>query len=185
MTATQNSYKTENQIIADCISLANTALEYFNVADWKVRQLSQIFKVDVLDPTIFVSIITHNQLGRQYIKRAQADGVITRSNYSKQEVKIRFSAVHRNLATDMVETYNSTDILKTLRAYMQSPEGIETLKDLGYVQYRADTISEQSYTNDSDNFEMLPYFDTTLLYTDVWSSEIHKIDKVQLEIYKI
>ena len=186
MTAVQNSYKSENQITADCVSLANTALEYFNITDWKVRQLNQIFKVNVLDPAVFVSIISHNQTGRQYITRTQTDEVITRTNYNKQEVTIRFSAIHRDLETDTTETYNSVDVLKLLKSYMQSLEGIETLKDLGYVQYRAGAVSTQSYTNDSDNFEILPYFDVTFLYTDEWTSEINKIDKVQLtDIYEV
>ena len=105
MTATQSNYKTENRITADCVSLANTALEFFNIDGWKVRQLRQVYKVNVLDPTIFVSIINHNQLGRQYVKRTMTDDVITRANASKQEVKIRFSALHRDLEDDTTETY--------------------------------------------------------------------------------
>lgn len=186
MTAAQNSYKTENQIIADCVSLANTALEYFAIDGWKVRQLRQLFKVNVLEPTIFVTITSHNQLGRQYVKRTMADDVITRTNSNKQEVTVRFSALHRELETDTTTTYGGADVLKILRAYSQSAEGMETLKDLGYVQYRADAINEQEFMNDSDNFQMLPYFDITLLYTDVWTNEINKIDKVQLtNIYKV
>ena len=116
-TAVHSSYKTENQIMADCVSLANTALEYFNVDGWKVRQLRQLFKVNVLEPTIFVSILNHNQLGRQYIKRTLTDDTITRANSNKQEVKIRFSALHRELETDTTDTYGGVDVLKILRGY--------------------------------------------------------------------
>lgn len=186
MTATQNSYKTENQIIADCVSLANTALEYFAIDGWVVRQLRQLYKVNVLNPTIFVSILSHNQLGRQYVKRTMTDDVITRTNSNKQEVKIRFSALHRELETDTTETYGGVDVLKILRGYLQSTEGIATLNDLGYAQYRADAINEQEFMNDSDNFQLMPYYDITLLYTDVWTNSVNKLDRAELKnIYKI
>ena len=186
MTATHSSYKTENQIIADCVSLANTALEYFGVDGWKVRQLRQLYKVNVIEPTIFVSVISYNQLGRQYVKRTLSDEVITRSNSEKHEVKIRFSALHRELDSDTTDTLSGVDVLKYIRSYMQSADGIAGLSGLGCVQYRAGTIGSQDFMNDGDNFQILPFFDVILLYTDVWAVDIDKITKVvQKDIYKI
>ena len=48
----------------------------------------------------------------------------------------------------------------------------------GYAQYRAGDIQNQSFTNDDENIQLMPYFDCDYLYTDSFTNEIHKIDKV-------
>jgi len=158
--------------------LAVAALEVFEIKGWEIRQLRQIFKINHLKPVVFISILSANQLGRQYTKKQQTNNEIFRINSTKQEIKIRFSATRRGLETDTLETLDGTDILKTIKEFMQSEEGIQFLSNLGYAQYRAETVSEMDFTNDSDNFQFLPYFDCTFLYTDSWQTNINKVSKV-------
>lgn len=185
MKTVQIRFKTKNQIFNDFIGLTKTALDSFSIFNWEVRQLKQVYKVNHLKPTVFISIINKNQNGRQYYKKEKTASIITRKANSKQEVKIRFLATRRELDNDTLETYNASDVLEVIRSFMQSPEGIKYLAELGYAQYRAESINEMDFTNDSDNFQFLPQFDCTFLYTDKWSTAIPEITKVKEKIHGI
>ena len=185
MTARIQSYKTENQIYADFIMLGRKALDNFGVKGWQFRQLKQPFKYIALKPTVFLSVLNYNQLGRQYRRRFRADEGITRQNLAKKEVRIRFGAARRGLAPDNRATYNSLDVLEFIRAFQQSEEGIIYLSSLGYAPYRADEIRQQDFINDSDDYEFLPYFECVYLYTDAWAEQVGQIDKVIGNIYKV
>lgn len=179
MEATQISFKTKNQLFNDFITLVNEALTGFNITSWEIRQLRQVFKINHLKAIIFISIISAHQPGQQYYSKKKIDNQIERKAHNKQEVTIRFSATRLEGLNDDLSTYNSTDILKVIRAYMQSPEGIQFLASLGYAQYKAQNINEMNFTNDSDNFQFLPHFDCTFLYTDKWRSTIPEITKIR------
>ncbi len=178
-------YKTENRLYADFISCVRNAFEVFNITGWEVRQLKQAFKFTTIKPTVFISVISINQLGRQYRKRQKTAGGVLRTNLAKKEVTIRFSATRRQLAGDTVATLNGLDVLEAIRAYLQSEPGIASLASLDYAQYRADTVRQQDFINDSDDFEFMPFFDCTCLYTDSFTEEVGKIEKVNETIYKL
>lgn len=179
------TFKTDNQIFSDFTSLVNEALTAFNVTNWQVRQLKQALKINVLSPSIFISIISNNQLGRQYYKKSKQDSFYIKKNNKKQEITIRFSALRTRLLTDTTTTYNSEDVLQLIASYIQSTDGITSLSNLGYAQYRSANISNPDFVNDSDNFEFMPYFDITFLYTNSWQSQISNIESVSGNIYKI
>ena len=180
-----NSYKTENQIFQDFISLANNALAFFSIQGWQVRQLRQVLKVNVLPPTIFVSIITNKQTGAQYLQTQKTDDIITETNSAKQEVKIRFSALRKRKITDETDTIYGVDVLRLISYYLQSQTGINDLKTLGYAQYRNGLITNQDFLDDSDNFEFMPFFENEFLFTNSWTNSIGEITKINQGIYKI
>lgn len=179
-------YKTRNQIFSDFITITKSALEAFGIKGWKVRQLMQVFKVNILTPTVFISILSTDQLGRQYnTKQAQNEQII-KTNSAKQEVNIRFSATRRELASDILGTYNGADIVKVIKNYIQSYEGINELAALGYAQYRSGGITDQNILNDDENFQFLPYFDCTFLYTDSFTTNVNKISNIREKgIYRV
>lgn len=182
----QMNYKTKNQIFSDFISLCKAAVELFGIDNWEIRQLEQVFKINVLKPSVYISVINADQLGRQYVSKKKSSKNIEVTNSSKQEIKIRFSASRREHQSDTAETYNGSDVLKLIRGFMQSENGIKFLANMGYAQYRAEAVSEQNFMNDSENFQFLPYFDCTFLYTDSFKNEVEEIKKVkQTGIYKI
>lgn len=184
--STLSNYKTQNQIFIDFISLVKSALNSFELTNWEVRQLRGVFKINVLNPTVFISILSSNQLGQQYDKKIKTDDSVIRKNFNKQEVTIRFSATRKRMLNDNAETLEGNDILKVIRAYMQSPEGIKKLASMGYAQYRSNIINNINFTDDSENFCILPSFDCTFLYTDEWTTEIGVIKQVKDKgIYKI
>lgn len=179
-------YKTKNQIFRDFISLCKEALTTFSIKDWEVRQLRQVFKINVLKPSVYISINTQHQYGTQGRRKRKGENGGETINHTKQEVTIRFSASRRELATDSVETYSGVDILEFVKTFMQSEQGIKFLKGLGYAQYRAGDISPQEFMNDSDNFQFLPYFDCTFLYSNEWQNTVEPLTQIrEKNIYKI
>jgi len=104
--------------------------------------------------------------------------------FVKEEIQIRFSATRREIIQDTVETLNGTDVLEHILNYFQSLDGINMLKTNGYAQFRATAVNEQSFANDSENIQLMPYFDCNYIYTDIWQNEIQKVDKVKQHIIK-
>lgn len=178
-------FKNKNQIYTDFKAVCKEALDTFNIDNWEVRQLEQLFKTNILTPSIYLSIVTKKQLGRQYKKNSRVEETFNKTKFTKQEITIRFSASRRELASDILNTYSGVDILSLIREFIQSTEGTVFLNDMGYAQYAATQVTEQSFINDSDNFQFRPYFDCTFLYTDSWTTEVSKIDKVKGNIYKV
>lgn len=183
---TITQFKTENQIFADFVLLVQQALNAFNITDWGVRQLRQVFKVNHLKPTVFISIISDIQTGRQYSSKKKNNSEVIRSNSNKQELKIRFYATRISLASDTVETLTCNGVLKLISKWLQTPEGINALSELGYVQYKPNGVNNMDFTNDSENFQFMPFFECTYLYTETFTTQVNTITKViNTGIYKI
>lgn len=105
---------------------------------------------------------------------------------TKQEVTLRFSATMRNKNNETVETLDCIDVLEYIKNWLQSDDGILALSQMGYAQYRATDINQQSFNNDDENIQFLPYFDCVYTYTDIWQTDVNKISKVELKgIYKV
>ena len=141
MSGTLINYKTENGIFKDFTAIVNEALKYFNIQGWQVRQLYQVLNVNVLKPTIFLSIITNPQAGAQYRTNKKINGRIVETYNTKQEVKIRFHAARKRSIKDDENTFNGIDVLDLILRYLQSPKGIELLKNYKYAQYRASDLT--------------------------------------------
>lgn len=185
MSGTLINYKTENGIFKDFAAIINEAFKYFNIQGWQVRQLHQILNVNVLKPTIFLSIITNPQAGAQYRTKKKINGQIVETYNTKQEVKIRFSAARKRSIKDDENTFNGIDVLDLILKYLQSPKGIEILKTFKYAQYRASDLTNQNFLDDSENVELMPFFECEYLYTNSWSDTIPEIDKFSIDIHKI
>ena len=185
MTGTLINYKTENGIFKDFVAIVNAAFKYFNIQGWHVRQLHQILNVNVLKPTIFLSVITNPQAGAQYRESKKINGQIVETHNTKQEVKIRFSAARKRSIKDDENTFNGIDVLDLILKYLQSPKGIELLKTFKYAQYRASDLTNQNFLDDSENIELMPFFECEYLYTNSWSDTIPEIDKFSIDIHKI
>lgn len=184
--AQQTQFKTRNQVFNDFITVSKSALEAFDIKGWEVRQLMQVFKVNILNPTVFISILSTDQLGRQYNAKQLQKEQIIKTNSTKQEVNIRFSATRRELISDILGTYNGADIVKVIKNYIQSSEGIKQLASMGYAQYRSGEITDQNLLNDDENFQFLPYFDCTFLYTDSFTTKVNRISNIkETGIYRV
>ena len=103
----------------------------------------------------------------------------SKNYFARKEITIRFSATRRPLITDTADTYNGIDILTLIRSYFLSLNGINAFAAANYAQYRATDIQTQSFSNDDENIQLMPYFDCDYIYTDDFADTINKIDDVQ------
>lgn len=185
MSGILTSYKTENRIFKDFVTIANKALDYFSITGWQVRQLRQVLNVNVLKPSIFISVITNNQLGSQYRNSSKPQSSVVESSCAKQEVKIRFSAARKRSIKDDKNTLYGIDVLKLISYYLQSQSGIDLLSSLGYAQYRSSGLTNQDFLDDSEDVEFMPFFECEYLYTNSWTAVIPEIDKFTIDIHKV
>lgn len=181
--ATLNSFKTENQIYKDFKSCVEAALLHFGITGWEVKKLNQVIKTEDLKPAVFIQLLAKKQVGAQWRKNVktaiQNVDKFSKSYFARKEITIRFSATRRPLITDTADTYNGIDILTLIRSYFLSLNGINTFAAANYAQYRATDIQTQSFSNDDENIQLMPYFDCDYIYTDDFADTINKIDDVQ------
>ena len=186
-------YKTQNQIYKDFKTFTETALNapmqgYSVIAGWSVKKLHQTIKTEDLKPSVFIQITSKKQAGAQYRKNLKTEieeeETLQKIYCSKKEITVRLSASRRFLIEDTAETYNAIDVLDKIKAYFQSIEGLNMLAAQNYAMYRPSDIQEQSFTNDDENIQLLPYFDCVYLYTDEWQTKINEISKVEEKLKK-
>lgn len=178
------AYKTKNQVYKDFVIFVKTALEAFDITGWHVKKLHQVIKTEDLKPSIYIQILRKNQAGAQYRANALNSNAFVKTYCSKQEVSIRFSASRRFLLEDNAQTFDSIDVLDHIKKYFQSLKGISMFSAENYAQYRASNVQEQSFTNDDENIQLMPYFDCDFLYTDTWQTPVNKIDNVKMKLIK-
>lgn len=179
------TYKNENQIYADFKSFVEVVLNNYDITGWEVKQLNQTIKTEDLTPCVYLSILRNKQKGAEYRKNTKKQNEKYFKQYSvKQEVSIRFQATKRRKITDDKTTYNGKDVLAFISAYFQTIEGIHLLNNNGYVQFKGTDIQSQSFTNDDENIQLMPYFDCNYLYTDIFEQKINKISFVVEKIKK-
>ena len=178
-----DSYKTENEVYKDFKYFIETALVYFSVTNWKILKLNQVIKTEDLTPCVFIQILRKKQAGSQFRKNARVSGP-NKVYFTCNEVTLRFSATRRNLITDTTNTYNAQDILTLIRQYFQTLQGIKEIASKGYAQYRSSDIQAQSFTNDDEAVQLMPYFDITAVYTDTFRSVINTLDYVRFKEVK-
>ena len=172
------STKTENNIYADFKSFIEDSLNAFDITGWEVKQLYQTIKTEDLTPCVYISILNNKQYGALYRQNKHEDSKYIKKYSNKQEVSIRFQATRRKKLTDTTDTLNGVDVLKFIKKYFQSLDGIKLLSKSGYAQYRGTDIREQSFTNDDENIQLMPYFDCDYLYTDTFKQKINIISDV-------
>ena len=184
MTGTIINYKTENGIFKEFVAVCNAAFSYYNITGWSVRQLHQVLNVNVLKPTVFISFVDDSQLGAQYYDRKVSETAVTQTNSAKQQVKIRFSAAKKRSIKDDDKTLAGFDVLKIIRYFLQSQEGIKLLASYGYAQYRASTVTNQNFLDDSENIELMPFFECEFLYTNSWTNTSYRINQFSYKAYQ-
>lgn len=182
MTGSLIQFKTENEIIKDFKSLIDEALEFFNIEGFFVRQLYQQINVNVLCPTVFLSVISNNPKGAQYYKK---NSDFTYTYFQKQEIKIRFSALKKRTLKDDISTVSGFDALQLISEFLKSKNGINALSSLNYAQYKAGTVQNQNFIDDSELISLMPFFENEYLYTNTFTTSTPPINKFELKTYKI
>jgi hypothetical protein len=156
--------KTDNQLITDIVGFTNSFLNDFNITGWQVLQLYQPVKLTTIEPTIYITITNKKRNGWQARYYPIIDNNLNIEDKYIQEYDVQFSAVRTREITDTKTTISSADILELLKTYMLNPNTLLDLKGLGYLIYQPTDIQKQDFTNDSDNFDLMPFFNVTFIY---------------------
>ena len=172
------SFISENQIYVDFKSFVETALNEFDIENWEVKQLYQTIKTEDLKPCVYITIIDNSNYGAEKRKNTKNNSKYYK-NYSRyQIVKIRFQATRRKQIKDDTDTLNGIDVLKRINGYLQSLNGIKLLDKNGYSQFKGSGVQNQSFSNDDENIQLMPYFDCEFVYTDEFNLKLNIINKV-------
>lgn len=174
--------KGENQIYADIVGFVNSSLTALNIQGWQVLQLKQPVKLTDIIPTIYVTCTLKRRRGWQYRDYKIIDAELKNTQYFKQEIDVQFSALRRRELEDTINTLNSADILELLKTYMLNPYTLQDLRALGYKIYQPSEIQSPDFTDDSDNFEFMPFFNVTFILNQSLSSPQTSIDEYTLNI---
>ena len=174
--------KGENQIYSDIVGFVNSSLSALNIQGWQVLQLKQPVKLTDITPTIYVTCTLKRRRGWQYRDYKIIDAELKNTQYFKQEVDVQFSALKRRELDDTVDTLNSSDVLELFKTYMLNPYTLQDLRALGYRIYQPTEIQSPDFTDDSDNFEFMPFFNVTFILNQSLSSPQTSIDEYTLNI---
>lgn len=156
--------KTENQFYAFIIELINSLFITSNITGWQVLQLRQPVKLTEIKPTVYVTATNADRLGwqkRKYIYSPETD--LQMEEKFKQAIDVQISALRTRKLTDTTETISSTDILEIIRAYLLNLNTIEKIKQSGYSIFQPTQIEKPEFINDSENFEIMPFFNVTFI----------------------
>lgn len=175
--------KTENQIYADIVGFVNNFLSALDISDWQVLQLKQPVKLTEIKPTVYVTCTLRRRRGWQYREYKIIDAELKNTQYFIKEIDVQISALRRRELSDSVDTVGSSDVLEYLKTYILNPEkGLKDLKALGYRIYQPSEIQSPDFSDDSDNFEFMPFFTVTFILNQSLSSPQTSIDEYTLNI---
>ena len=174
--------KTENQVYADVISFIKAALLNFEVDGWKVCKLIQPSKFNEIKPVVYVSVLDVSQRGTQFSRTTKKDGLIVSEEVFREEIRIRISALRRNLLSDKEETLCAKDVLKMIASWFVSPYGIAEIQDAGYSIYNPSGIKQDNIEDDSANLSAMPYFDITFVTECSWNAPYKEISGYKLKM---
>lgn len=173
--------KTENQIYKDIIGFINSTLTALDITGWKVLQLKQPIKLTNIEPTIFVTATTKSRRGWQGRYYTDVNNQFKRTDSFKEQIDVQFSALRRRELDDTLDILNSADILEYIKTYMLNPYAIQDLRKLGYLIYQPTEVQNPDFTDDSDNFEFMPFFSVTFILDQSLVSPQEYINSIQMK----
>ena len=174
--------KLENQIYADLILLVNKALQAFKVEGWKICQFTQPVKFTETEPVIYVSIDKISKRGTQYSRDKKENGKLIHEEIFREEINVKIFAFRRNLVTDSLTTQPSNDVLKMIKSWLVSPDGLREIYSGGYSIYNPSEIKPLSFKNDSQNSSSLPSFNVTFIIEQSWNTSVEEISGYKLKM---
>lgn len=151
------TYKTENDIWKDMISLFNEALTAKQITGMTVMRAVQ--PVDVTGKSL---VLLQRVNARRYGWRGRhettvADTLHHIENYYKE---MRFQVtVLKKIDITNIDELTASDIADMLVDYLLSNTGLKSLRSKGYMPLKIMEVREPSFSNESENYQIHPNFD--------------------------
>lgn len=176
------TYKTENQVWKEIITIVSQWLTAQGFKTWYVRQGHQPQIVDIDTRLILVDRITSTRYGWQADKSYYNEVGDKMENHIRYLTDMTFQLSfikRRNTQTDNINTLTSSDMANNLLTYFMSAEGLSTFRKLGYGLLRTTSLREPIFSDEDDNYERYPNFDITLNFPQIKVSEIGYIKSAE------
>lgn len=136
-------------------------------------------------PTIWMHKVGDKAIGtarRTHTPAVSPSGMLRREEQA-METTIQFSCTQPvDLAPD---GYSHGDIIKAVRACLQSDEFISRTMPYGVSVLRVQDIRTTHYKNDLNEWEQSPTFDLVVKHTDVYLDTQPQITKFEFEIISV
>lgn len=150
------TYKTENQIWADIISLLKKATTAKGINCTVMRSYQP---VDVqIQPTILIHRISQNRYGWRGRKNKVINGLMHHIESYHQELRFQVDVL-KKIDVSNPDEKTATDIANLLVDWLESDTGLKEMRDLGFMPLRIISMPESTFINQHDNYQINPHFD--------------------------
>lgn len=153
--------KTENQIWADLNTILMLGISYWEIEGWEIARSYQPTKGNVVQPTLLLQLMSSRPVGTAERTLHNLDNELIRRSKLWEEWVFRISAL-KNRTPGKPEETTALDILGSLRDWLNSLEGAEAVRNLGYNSILVNVSPVPEFLTDSEVFEVAPYMELTL-----------------------
>ena len=151
------TYKTENNIWEDMISLLNEALSAKNISGMTVMRAFQ--PTDVTGKNlVLINKVSSKRYGWIGRHNKIIDGEMQYVEDYFQEMRFQISVLKKINLKDSTDI-TAEDIANMLIDYLLSNEGLQNLRSQGYMPIRIIDVRNQNFINQNDNYQFNPNFD--------------------------
>jgi hypothetical protein len=177
---------TDNSIIQLFISIIREGLDADGYTNVKIQQANQPTQQGVPSaPTVFfykVSMKRYGFMGRFDTYNAVDDDF---THKEKQYYESTFSIQTLVKQNPGLLSYTASDLADEVASILQSSKALDQFKAQGVGILRITNIINPYFTDDKDNFESIPTFDFTLLYSNERLSTVPIVDSLYFDIYHV
>lgn len=150
------TYKTENQIWADVISLLKDAVKDKKIANCTVMRSFQPVDVQI-QPTILIHLISQDRYGWRGRKNKVINGVMHHIEVYHQQLRFQIDVLKKiGVSKDEL---TASDIANMLVDWLESDRGLKSLRSYGFMPLRIQSMPENTFVNQHDNYQINPHFD--------------------------
>jgi len=184
-----DSFHNQNAIIAKIQSALTLMLSDLGINDWQVLRSNQSTIQALQNNSVYYDIISKRRIGTQGTKSVMINGSWTDQTKWYEEYLIQVGAfLQRNPDEDNEGTLSSSDIVSMLQGCVNS-NGVLASKNYfseNWIQViKSTNIRELDYETDSGLREKMPQFDFILVIEQVMNKDIHSVDDIDMDIYRV
>lgn len=153
--------KTENKIWADLNTILMLGISYWEIEGWEITRSYQPTKGNVTKPTLLLQLMSTQPVGTAERNLLQLENNLIRRSKLWEQWVFRISAI-KNRTPGKPDETTALDILGSLRDWLNSLEGAEAVRSLGYNSLLVNISPVPDYLTDTEVFEVAPYMELTL-----------------------
>lgn len=189
MAITTSGYHNQNMIISKIQSALTDILTDLGITGWTVLRSNQPTIQALQNRSVYYDIVTKTRIGTQGVKSVKVNDNWQDVSVWYEEYLVQVGAfLQRSPDTDTVNTVSSSDIIALLQGCINSNGAMKGKNYFGqdWLQLiKSTAIRELDYETDSGLKEKMPQFDFVLVVEQTLTESIDKVDKIDMETYRV